>query len=143
MITSTVGALLDGELDALELAGHALYLVGDGETVFYIGRSRDPVGRMWQHLGLTLTGGQLWSDYCLSPLGHLVKANLPEARDWRIELLTPAECEPVIHEMNPHFKHWDAAGAEQALIWHWRPCLNCTHNDNPARLPDRYRRGAA
>lgn len=150
MITATIGELLDGKLDDLDRRGHRLYLVRDGETVFYIGKSRNPIDRLWQHLGLALTGGVLWSEYFMSQLGHLVKANLPEARSWQVELLTLEECTPVVLERMPYLAgRWEswcqklpdsaADDAEQALIELHGPCLNVMHNRRKTPLPTCYK----
>lgn len=137
MIQSTIGDLLDGELDARfesilddfakgvikDLPIYRLYVVRDGDTVFYVGQAGDVVDRLYGHLG---QGSWSWATG-MSELGKLIKANLPTSRDWRIELYTIGELGVNGVDL-----------AEEALIDILRPCLNRALNRNPSALPDKY-----
>jgi len=71
-------------------------------------------------------------------MGRLVDCNAPQSYDWQVDLLTLAECEPLIRRHYPMFKNWDVSVAEQALIQKHRPCLNVQWNHAPQALPQRY-----
>lgn len=138
---------------------HYLYILRDGETVFYVGRSFDPVGRLHEHI----YGGRSGISY----LGHLIRrcareANLfaAPALEWQVELLTLADCKPYIDRYRPNaftsfrvpweqivspppfsdpYWHNEAiAIAEGVLIEHYRPCLNVANNSNASPLPPQY-----
>lgn len=111
MITSTVGDLADGRLDDLDTRGHRLYLVRDGETVLYVGQSRDPIDRLFGHFGYGT-----WGMRGPSRLGQLIMANLPEARAWVIDILTPADCEPIMQASRPGIYEWYARAVHPELL---------------------------
>jgi len=145
MITSTIGDLLDGNLDLVDIEGHHVYMVRDGEVVFYVGKSKDPVERLLGHCG---RGG--WVFGGKSALGYLIEANSPEARQWQVELLTITDCEPYVKwrwwsgqrhlwtEEERRFKEKNViADCEVALIDRYRPCLNSIDNPHPTPLPEK------
>ena len=132
MIQITVGDLLDDKTDELE--NYCIYVVRDGETVFYVGESaRGVVNRLLDHLGLGLMA------VLPSVLGETVFCNLPQARAWRIDLYTLEDCTPFVNEQFPAYKRWGIKEAEQALIAKLRPCLNTAHNPTPSALPECYK----
>ena len=88
MIQTTIGDLLDNALDNLDTTDHHLYVVRDGDVVFYVGRSRDVEDRLLSHMGKGWWG---WSQG-KSSLGQLIEDNHPESLNWQIELLTPGDC---------------------------------------------------
>jgi len=172
MIHTTIGALLDGTLADLDTTDHHLYVVRDGDVVFYVGKSQDVIDRLRSHVGKGTWGHMSGR----SSLGRLIEDNLPGARHWQIELLTPSECgvEPIIvkgvtKEGYDGFNkkliesgfglviEWDEsmlqeklwyndttiAKAEELLISYHHPCLNASLNRNPNALPERYKRDNA
>lgn len=164
MIQTTVGDLLDGTLNDLNTGDHHLYVVRDGDVIFYVGRSHDVVERLLAHMGKGWWGWQ-----GTSSLGELVGYNQPESLAWQIELLTPGDCgiDPLMGKgvtkdewdngPFPEFARlfpWDESmeqgrpwyndaqihQAERSLIAHSHPCLNSTYNNAPGELPERYKR---
>jgi hypothetical protein len=135
MMRSTIGDLLDGDLLDGDLDDHCLYLVRDCDVVFYVGQSREPVNRLWSHLG---RGWGAWSQNSPSALGVLIADNLPAARSWQVEFLTPGEVSGLA--VKGYASDWDIDKAERSLIKEHRPCLNVANNNNPSSLPERYRR---
>jgi hypothetical protein len=101
-----------------------LYLVRDGETVFYVGRSRLAFARIWEHIR---NGYKARSD-----VGRFLLVNWPKSLHFEIELLS---------SQSPEFDRVgrDAAAAEELLIRRHRPCFNGSLNENPAALPAAYR----
>jgi hypothetical protein len=136
MITVTVGDILDDKGPEWQDAmGHRLYMVRDGEVVFYIGQSGNPLERILTHIG---QGPWNWSQGP-SPLGDLIMANLPASRGWQVDLMTPDECKPLVEDwLGFKITCSDIAYAEKALIRQHRPCLNVVCNEYPAPLPERY-----
>lgn len=90
MLQLTIKKAMDG---AYNTFGHYIYLYRDGETVFYVGRSQNPFGRLNQHLALEGPGYG-------SSLGDIILDNLPESWEWAFELYTLAECLPFIEQHN-------------------------------------------
>ena len=155
MIEATVGDLLDGTLWSIErdhigempsdLSGVSVidgwqarqpkvYVVRDGDVVFYVGQSDGPVERLEAHVGRGAWG---WTG--TSSLGRTIEDNLPGARDWTIELWTVQECKEALADETTKLWRWDKDSAEQAMLHSRHPCLNVTHNENGQRLPDCYR----
>ena len=148
MIQTTVGALLDDKLEDADWRGYGLYVVRDGDIVFYIGQtSRHVITRLWEHLGLGFTGGRLWCEYSMSTLGRLIKINMPESRKWQIEFPSLLDCQPLIADMDKDwfmecctkFRRNMLDTCEQALINHHKPCFNTIYNPHPRSLPERYK----
>ncbi len=145
MITTTVrralGHNVDGYTDSRGLlTGHKLYLIRDGDIVFYIGQSAQPLIRLQEHMGWTWQGNQ-------STIGKLIEDNAPESGKWTYELWKVEECEQYVTEyrVNTFPDSWqklhpsyDIDEAEEALIKHFKPCLNSAMNPNPTPLPGRY-----
>jgi hypothetical protein len=138
MLRTTVDALLSGQI--LTCLEHYLYMIADGETWLYIGRSAHPVERVYEHLGFSWRGGR-------SPLGQAIARNLPQASTWQIQFLTLADCEPYVgeHETIDLESYHDPAhldlaieAAEQALLLHFHPLLNVLGNDSVDCLPLQY-----
>jgi hypothetical protein len=117
MIVVSVGDLVDYSVDDLDTGGHRLYLIRDGEVVLYVGQSQYPIERLQLgHLGLDGTPGE-------SKVGMLIRANLPEARTWQVEILTAADCEPLLKAQKPqHFQEWYAKAVRPRLLpLTWKP----------------------
>lgn len=138
MITLTIGELLDGFELGMEGLGHHVYIVRDGDVVFYVGRSGDPLDRLRTHMG---KGAWSWCTGA-SQLGQFIVANWPESRDWQVELLTVADCATWIRALCPGYilERCESDVAEQAAIVALHPCLNTIYNEQPSAIPKRYKR---
>jgi hypothetical protein len=133
MITVTLSNLLYSDLDENE---SNLYIVRDGEVIFYVGQSGRGIRfRLFQHHRET-------------SLGNLIQDNLPDSMGWQIDLLTVQDC---LSQIKKHFPYISESfilkednafidRAEEAMIRELRPCLNGTWNLNPNPLPDKYKR---
>lgn len=128
MKTIRVGEVIAGEEEDLD---GCIYVVRDGETVFYVGKTRDTIGnRVRRHMD------------GLGRLGTLIIENLPGSGRWQIECMTLEDCEPFVRQQFPVLKSWGADYAEVAVIRALNPCLNVAYNEDPSGLPARYdRRG--
>ncbi len=120
MIELAVGDLIleGGEIppEAERFAG--IYVVADGETVLYVGRSTDCAKRIVGHCGWH------WSS-----LGQLIEDNEEDSFDWKVRFYAPEE-----------FGSPDLPAAERAAIARLRPCVNAYLNEQkPPPLPERYR----
>jgi hypothetical protein len=114
----------------------SIYVVRDGDTVFYVGKSDSGVlERLGVHLGEPFRGRTSKSD-----LGLLIEANLPESKRWIVELYTADECRWAIPQADT-FVFIPSGIAESCLIRRLRPCLNVAGNYfRAAPLPAKYKR---
>lgn len=152
MITATITDLLEGDLGELDARPHFLYVVKDGETVFYVGMSQHVTDRLLGHFGMNAfyLGGE-------SNLAKLVEANAPDSLVWQIELKTVPECLPEAKDREGAFindQEWQVTipyltsndlfdkniveRVEKYLIGELRPVVNIQWNNNPTRLPEKY-----
>jgi len=96
MIETTIGDILDG--NEPETSGHCIYVVRDRDTVLYVGKSeRNVTDRIRRHLGV----------FYETALGRLIQDNLPESRDWLVELLTLNNCAGFVRQVFPEYEFWD------------------------------------
>ncbi len=135
--------------------GYYLYLVRDGDTVFYVGQSVEPYERLSNHIGLALLYEGTGSD----SLGSMIGDNYPDSLAWIFELYTLQDCEPFIehHATSREQAAFQKAlrkieaetidrfglkcamdDAEDALIEHFRPCLNRARVHFDSLIPMRY-----
>ena len=164
MIRTTIGDIIDGKLDYPEdiPEDYIVYIVRDDKIIFYIGKSESSVlDRLFSHFGRGSFG---WAGY--SFLNQFVKNNLPESRDWQIELYTGEECILVLENITNYKRYTDSDGTsclmlreiaypdgtrliqrikvsnvkglERELIRALKPCLNTKDNPNPTSLPEKY-----
>jgi hypothetical protein len=147
MIVSTMQAILDDANSSQQLQDHYLYLVGDGETIFYIGQALNLIERLESHRGLRWRRSK-------SPFGELFEANRPASLEWKVELYRLVDCADLLeryimpelpsytleHNYDPARLKGSITWAEQALIRHYRPCLNDRSNNERTPLPERYKR---
>ena len=153
MIQTTILAMLQRRVKGYE--GHYLYIVREGETIFYIGQSLTPVSRMLEHVYGSRGHGP-------SHLGDFIRLFAEYADNWQVELLTLDDCKPYIDQYGTFCrgeedaeKYWELShthnglrdkywqqyainSAEGALIQHYRPCINIAGNPNPSPLPELY-----
>lgn len=117
-----------------------IYLVREGKTVFYIGKTQDHiVTRLRQHCGLEWNGDD-------SELGKLVNDSLPDSLRWTVEFISFRDCmrrfsqtiailENMLNEQNIDLA---VNFTEKYLIRAYAPCLNRAHNPFPTPLPRQY-----
>ena len=149
-----LGDLIDRQIRLSYDDSHYLYLVRDGDTVFYVGQSTDPIHRMHEHIGLAIHDPRFGDD-----LGGMIGENYPESRDWILELYTIADCadfvvEQYSEEIAAKFKRGLARmlaeeedyrpglvnTSEKALMRHFRACLNVANAVYESSIPERYTR---
>lgn len=129
--------LIEDKLNDLD----TLYMIRDGDTVFYVGQSQNPISRLWDHLG---HGRAL-----PSRTGRFIHINAPESLAFQIEILSPGEVSNEILEaakywsnlagIKLHFDHGLITQAEQILIAKYAPCFNVVYNRDPTPLPEKYK----
>ncbi len=141
--------------DAPDTEDHYLYLIRDGETMFYVGQSIDPITRLSDHLGTALKFPGTGSD----SLGWMIGDNLPDSLGWIFELYTLADALTFIKEHaterrlasyqrivqrretedeRPYDLTEAKNMAEDAMIEHFRPCLNTARVHFDSEIPMRY-----
>jgi predicted GIY-YIG superfamily endonuclease len=130
MKTTTIAQLLNKEVD--HALGHLIYVVRDGDLVFYVGQSRrDVVERFWEHMQAP------------SRLGQLIQLNKPRSLQWQADFYTLADCQQFVQQKAlfplQEWQHFDMDMAEQAMIAQMRPVLNRDFNPQPTPLPPGYK----
>lgn len=143
MLRTNMEAVLDRSVPRTDESFY-IYLVRDGETVFYIGQSWDVYTRLEQHLGMD------WRNDA-SHLGKCVIDNHPQSEAWEIEFYSLRDCEAMVmdfmkaqgdttYTVERYYAHTQSAidTAEEAMIKFHRPCLNVAANPHPTLLPERY-----
>ena len=106
----------------IQEADYRLYLIRDGETVFYVGQSRNPHNRFLSHLGMDGRSSP-------SEIGRFIRKNAPTSDAWLFEQYT-------LEEVGDHSS---VTTAERALIARYRPCFNTTANPDRLPLPAQYK----
>ena len=98
-----------------------LYLIREGDVVFYVGQSACAFRRVWQHI--------LAGPHGHSLVGRFVIVNWPRSAAWTVELL---------RSDSPRFQEtgFDRDLAEQLLIEAYTPCLNIALNRQAVPLPE-------
>ncbi len=105
--------------------GFIVYVIRDGDSVLYVGKSsRSVVNRLLEHLGM---GGN-WRKYVPDRVGEFILDHRPESLDWQVDLMTINDCASYIRQQFPMFVNWDVDTAEQAMIETYRPDLNVQYN---------------
>jgi hypothetical protein len=114
-----------------------IYVVREGEEVFYVGKWEDDCfARLRTHLGHEIRGRR-----SKSSLGEFVLRDLPESREWYVELYTNEETKKLVEKrFYEGFHSWPTQYAEMAMIKTLRPYLNISLNSqNWREIPKRYR----
>lgn len=155
-------ALLD---DSSTIPGF-VYVVRDGEVIFYVGISQSPTLRICQHVGMAdahelycspqkfiedmetkKTKSYRWT---CSPVGSCILDNAPESLNWSFDVYEKADAIEVIKRIGyakifpnllPMMEHgWydQRQLVENALIDELKPCFNRMGNNHPSAVPDRY-----
>jgi hypothetical protein len=132
MIDITINDILNDSTPDTE--GHKIYIVYDGDYIFYIGRSKCPVSRILSHIGLPSGWPALSSD-----LGKLIRANLPHSRQWQVKLLSLQDF--GIEEQGVLKDKLPIEDLEERLIYHFSPYCNTQFRRRgvPRILPERYK----
>lgn len=86
MITLTVKEALYIPHDTKE---HRLYMIREGNTIFYVGQSVAPLNRIRDHVGMI---GTYINIYGLDQLGECIYYNSSYSKNWTVELLTLDDC---------------------------------------------------
>jgi hypothetical protein len=111
---------------------YRIYVIRDGDVIFYIGKSIDIPARLGEHLGIYGRRGASYPDR----IGYLILDNMPESKRWQVDLMTVAA---VAEKLDPAGRwRWDVDFAERDMIKALRPCVNVMHNSNGSALPERY-----
>lgn len=165
MITQTIReALLD---ESVTIPGY-VYVVRDGEVIFYVGISQDPAFRLCQHVGVAGAhdyiypreillqkmerGPSLANAYPGSPIGATILENAPESLGWSFDIYEKEDAidaikriRPDLVQLLPHLLEMMAvewyeqrAIVESALIEELHPCLNWMGKRYSNPLPSRY-----
>jgi hypothetical protein len=100
-----------------------LYIMRDGDLVFYVGQSFQAFDRVWHHI----RDGHK----ARSVVGRFLLRNWPSSLRYSVELLSSAagRFAGIGH---------DLTAAETALIVQHAPCFNRTANPHPTPLPAAY-----
>ena len=117
MVTILVEDILDKELCHVDYEDCRIYIFRDKDLVLYIGQSKDVIRRLKEHLGFNVRGFGIKE----SNIGRLVNANVPESKQWEIDLLTLEDCKTyTVFTIPAENVDW----AEAELISLLCPCLN-------------------
>ena len=145
MITQTIKELLQAKKLPM---GYYLYMFRDGDTIFYIGQSTDPLKRFKRHVQDNTT------------IAAVINANLPDSLQWEYVLILLDECSPMVEkhqnvfysffterleQMKPYGNLHDVGLvdiAERALIDFYQPYLNIMEVSYTNNLPDKYKRSS-
>lgn len=117
MKTTTLGEILESKApDAFYRPG--VYLVREGDTVLYVGKSDRSVGaRIQAHCAPRRFTG------ALDALGAFVRDMLPDSLALSVDVLSVAECNKIVKA-----KAKTEKDAEPLMIRYYRPVLNGTFN---------------
>ncbi len=133
MMTITVADVVDNTLSESGWGSFSIYVFRDGDFVLYVGKAeQNIIDRLEDHLGLSYRPE--------SQIGRLVNDNAPGSYQWKIDLLTMDDCQPIAARHFPTAKLIDVITAERAIISEFRPPLNRQSNANARPLPRKYTR---
>jgi hypothetical protein len=137
MVSATIREILDGYETPDIDKPFCIYVVKNGDDIFYVGQSRVGVEyRFLSHLGK----GDPRSPYP-DHLGNIIIDNMPDSANWTVEFMTMQDCAEYIRKWFPHYHdqtRWDVDNAEQALIHEFEPYCNVMHRRKANPLPKKY-----
>ncbi len=166
MITRTIREALIAE--EMFIPGY-VYVVRDGDVIFYVGISRDPTSRLAQHVGIA----DRWGTYTYPPRkllqdmeqgkpdtalfvrsqgGTCICENAPASLEWSFDIYEKADAIAVLErtgrmQMYPLLRKrmevdWyeQRSLVESTLIQELQPFLNNQLNEHERPIPARYRR---
>ena len=128
MFQMTIGEILANGPNWFKDEEPHVYIVCDGDIVFYVGRSDSIVNRILAHLSDMPTGGPD------SILGQFIEANFPNSESWQVEVWTLEDCRPLVTQIFPTLQRWGIDIAEQAVIRYFCPFFNRTGNPEAQSL---------
>lgn len=130
MATITLKKFLFDKFPLKSVCRANIYIVRDGKTIFYIGKSNaDIIDRVKSHFGF----GDRFPG-CSAHLYSLMIDNIPQSGKWKIDFLTIDDCSRRLKR-----KFSSVEDAEIAMIYSIGPCLNTTYNNgNRQALPRKY-----
>lgn len=73
---------------------YRLYVIRDGDTILYVGLSRDPFYRLREHMGL----GDEYAAPEPSRIGDLIIRFLPDSLSWTVDLYQLTDCTSYVAE---------------------------------------------
>src|SRR6266704_664484 len=160
MITQTIKEAI---MDESTITLGYVYVVRDGDVIFYVGASQDPTFRLCQHLGIAdawsysysrkrliqdMQSGADTSGFFGSQVGICLLNNAPESLAWSFDIYEKEDAIAVIKrtdlaqaftrmlEMMEVSWHDQRTIVENALINELKPCLNSNNNAHERNIPD-------
>lgn len=144
-----------------------VYVVRDGEVIFYVGVSNDPTYRLAQHVGIASArnvylyprkkflqdmeeGKADLSTLPCSPVGACIRSNAPASLEWSFDIIEQADALAVVTRagLTQQFprllammeRDWSEQRTmvESALIEELQPYLNDRLNAHERPLPSHY-----
>jgi hypothetical protein len=116
MISISVGEILQGWDE--DYPEDRIYMVRDDKLVFYVGvLERSISDHLMDHFGVVVGG--LPADR----LGRLMLENAPSSNGWVVDLLSLADCEPIVKKVTSLYRRLHPAWAVFCLTSYYRPCL--------------------
>lgn len=94
MLTQTVKQVVTAEQWTMDHV-YRLYVIRDGDTILYVGLSRDPFYRLQEHTGLG--DGDVAAEP--SRIGDLIVRFLPDSLTWDVDLYTLDDCTPYVAQI--------------------------------------------
>ena len=128
MKRQTIKEALEDEPD-VRVETYHVYVIREGDTVFYVGQSKNTKTRLHGHLGYDERFDQ-------TPTGRFILKCAPQSDSWLFEQYTLDECRdlalgycgtiPWFWGVNWRWlrERYIVDKAEEALIQHYRPCFN-------------------
>jgi hypothetical protein len=115
-----------------------IYVIGDEETILYIGQAKNGVcDRIQSHCGMGTWG---WGNK--DNLGSLISDNAPASYNWTVEMYSISDFNCDWNGRTDEFKAMHAPieidRIEGMLIRKMKPCLNVMHNIDANILPEKY-----
>jgi len=79
-----------------------IYLIRDGETALYVGRSLHPLKRLHQHL----FSESYWRGGGSRKLRKLLEEHMRETRNWVVEVFNLDDCATFVAQYRPDHYEW-------------------------------------
>jgi|SRR5579859_1029495 len=145
-----------------------VYVIRDGDIVFYVGLSGNPCLRLRQHLGIVSTHSYIYqpkdfvndmerknpalNSFHGSQVGNCIRENAPESLEWEFDIYEKqdaidvvirtglAQAFPLVVEAMKRNWYEQRSIVENALIDQLKPFLNSSENSHARNIPPKYRR---
>jgi hypothetical protein len=95
MLPMTIKEMLQKQ-PGIQVIRYRLYLIRDGEVVFYVGQSTNPYNRFLSYMSLDGRNGP-------SHTGTFLIENAPASGTWMFERYTVEECSPFVEQFRATF----------------------------------------